>query len=126
MNTPIFVASNHLNNCNMKTRIKRQKALQIANALVAKGWSFSDGQKRGWEVVRAIEAMRKDEIMIRFCKEGEEIPEQRTAQSLKLAGYQPKGQTKKSNPLQICFFDTVKNQPRSFKVERFFGFVAAA
>lgn len=111
----------------MKTYQKRAKALQIANSLKKEGWNFSDAQKQGWKVVRAIEAMRQDEIVIRFNKEGEEVPEQRTATlSPAFFNYTSTGtKTRKENPLQIKFYDTLKNGFRSFNAGRFVSFAQA-
>lgn len=109
----------------MKTYQKRSKALQIANALVKKGgWSFSSAQKHAWEVVRAIEAMRKDEVVIRFNKEGQDVPEQRTATLCPIfINYTSTGtEPRKENPLQVKYFDTLKNAFRSFNAGRFVSY----
>ena len=98
--------------------------MQSANSLKKEGWNFSDAQKQGWKVVRAIEAMRQDEIVIRFHKDGEEIPEQRTA-TLSPAFFNytsTSTKARKENPLQVKFWDTTKNAWRSFKAERFVSF----
>lgn len=109
----------------MKSYQKRSKVLSIANALVKKGWSFSAAQKRGWEVVRCICQMKKDEVVLRYFSESEpEIPQQRTA-TLSPAFYSYASTAtakKKENPLQVKYYDTFKNGFRSFNVERFDSF----
>ena len=108
----------------MKTYQKRAKALQIANSLKSQGWNFGDAQRQGWKVVRAIEAMKKDEVVLRFLKEGEEVPEQRTA-TLSPAFFSytaTSTKTRKENPLQVVFYDTLKNGFRSFNAGRFVSY----
>ena len=99
----------------------------MAHALVQKGWSFSAAQKHSWNVVRCICEMKKDEVVLRFTKEGEEIPEQRTA-TLSPAFFSYTASTtakpRKSNPLQVKYFDTYKKGFRSFNAERFVGFAS--
>lgn len=107
----------------MKTYQKRAKALSIANSLRNQGWNFSDAQRHAWNVVRAIEAMKSDEVIIRFHKEGEEVPEQRTATlSPAFFTYTATGTHRRSNPLQITYFDTLKNGFRSFNAARFVSY----
>lgn len=109
---------------NMKTLQKRSKALSIANSLKKQGWDFGKAQRHAWNVVRAIEAMKSDEIVIRFCKDGQEVPEQRTA-TLSPAFFNytsTSTKTRKQNPLQVKFWDTLKNGWRSFNAGRFVSF----
>lgn len=111
----------------MKTYQKRSKVLAIANSLKKEGWNFSDAQRHAWNVVRAIEAMKQDEIVIRFLKDGDEIPQQRTA-TLSPAYFSYTStttKTRKQNPLQVMFWDTVKNGWRSFNAARFVSFKSA-
>ncbi len=111
----------------MKTYQKRSKVLAIANSLKKEGWNFSDAQRHAWNVVRAIEAMKQDEIVIRFTKEGEEIPQQRTA-TLSAAYFtytNTSTKARKENPLQVRYWDTVKKGWRSFNAARFVSFAQA-
>jgi len=109
----------------MKMRIKRQKAMQIANALKATGkFTFGDAQRKAWEVVRCIDDMQKTEVVLRFLtvNESEEIPQQRTATlSTDLFNWVSTS-TKpaaKPNPLQIKYWDTNKGGWRSFNAANF-------
>lgn len=108
----------------IKTRQIRSKAMSIANVLRSQGWIFSDALRQGWKVAKAWSAMHEDEIIIRFLKDGEEIPEQRTA-TLSPAFFtytSTNTRTKKENPLQVKFWDTCKNGWRSFNAARFVSF----
>ncbi len=112
---------------NLLSYQKRSKVLTIANALVKKGWSFSAAQKHAWNVVRCICEMKKTEVVVRFYKEGQDVPEQRTA-TLSPAFFSytsTSTKQRKQNPLQVSFFDTYKNSFRSFNVERFDSFKSA-
>lgn len=115
----------------MKKQIKLRKiqgkALSIANVLHNQGWSFSDALRQGWKVAKAWAAMQMDEVIIRFTKEGEEIPEQRTA-TLSPAFFtytSTSTKTRKENPLQVKYWDTLKNGWRSFNAARFVSFAQA-
>lgn len=110
----------------MKSYQKRSRVLTIANALVKQGWSFSAAQKRGWEVVRFQETIQKGEAIIRFFKEGKDIPEQRIATSINSTNYVSKNTDKKRNPLQVSYFELNSNQIKSFNVTRFDSFRAVA
>lgn len=111
----------------VKLRKIQGKALSIANVLRNQGWNFSDALRQGWKVAKAWAAMQVDEVVIRFNKEGEEVPEQRTA-TLAPAYFSYNAtstKTRKENPLQVRFWDTVKNGWRSFRADRFVSFASA-
>lgn len=108
----------------MKLRIKRQKALQIANALKATGkFTFGEAQRKAWEIVRCIDDMQKTEVVLRFTtvNETEGIPTQRTAtlNTDLFTWTSTATSTVKSNPLQIKYWDTTKNGWRSFNAVNF-------
>ena len=109
----------------IKLRKIQSKAVSIANTLRNQGWSFSDALRQGWKVAKVWAAMQQDEVVIRFYKDGDDIPQQRTA-TLSPAFFNYTASTtakaKKSNPLQVKFWDTVKNGWRSFNAGRFMEF----
>lgn len=124
----------------IKTRQIRSKAMSIYNALIkirntdsegrtAPGhvWYTGDAMKQAWLVAKAWAAMHQDEIVIRFCKQDEEIPEQRTG-TLSAAFFSytnTSTKARKENPLQVPFWDTCKNGWRSFNAARFVSFASA-
>ena len=112
----------------IKLRKIQSKAVSIANTLKAQGWNFSDALRQGWKVAKAWAAMQQDEVVIRFYKDGDDIPQQRTA-TLSPAFFNYTASTtakaKKQNHLQIKFWDTLKNSWRSFNAGRFDSFKTA-
>lgn len=110
----------------MFTYQKRSQALKIANSLRKQGWKFGDAQRRAWQVVRFMEAVRQGEVVLRFTKKGDDIPQQRIATAITSGNYKPKGIVKKKNPLQVVYFDHNRQAVRSFNAARFVGFKAAA
>lgn len=110
----------------MKSYQKRSRVLQIANALVRIGWSFSDAQKRGWQVVRFQEAIKTGEAVVRFFKFGDEIPQQRIATAITSANYVSKNTDKKRNPLQVSYFEVNSGSIKSFNASRLDSFRAVA
>lgn len=108
---------------------KRSKVLQIANALVKQGWAFGEAQKRGWEVVRFMVAIQQGkEVVLRFKKFRDPIPQQRIASAINSDNYERKEGARKykESPLQVKYFDHHRNAPRSFNAGRFVGFKMAA
>lgn len=110
----------------MKLRIQRSKVMTIVNALTKKGWPFGAAQSHAWKVVRCIVEMQKTEVVLSFLKEGATVPETRTASLapafVTYTSTTTASKPRKKNPLQIHFFDTTKNEFRSFTAERFVGF----
>lgn len=109
----------------MKSYQKRSKVLSIANALKKEGWAFSEAQKRAWQIVRCICEMKKNEVVLRYFKEGDEIPQQRAATlAPAYINYIPSttAKARKENPLQVKYYDLGANGFRSFNAARFDSF----
>lgn len=106
----------------------RAKVLKLAHQLTKKeGFNFSDAQRRAWEVVRLQEALRQGkEVVLRFTKTGDDLPQQRIATAVSTENYTPKGSNRRPNPLQIIYFDHTRQSVRSFNAARFVGYRIAA
>lgn len=110
----------------MKTQYlyqRRSAALKIAHRLKKAGFTFMEAQKRAWKVVKAVQEMKKDEIMIRFLNAEGQI-QQRPA-TLKGFPIDFKNTSRaKSNPVQIKYYDLYRDGWRSFNAGRFVSFAA--
>jgi hypothetical protein len=104
----------------------RSAVMTITNSLTKQGFSFGQAQRQAWKVVRAIEAMKSDEIVLRFYKDGDDIPQQRFAVAVTTANYKSKGTGRKRNPLQVSYFETTSGKVKSFNAGRFDSFRAVA
>lgn len=104
----------------------RSSVLTLANNLKKEGMSFGDAQRQAWKVIRCQQAMLGGEVFIRFCKEGDEIPQQRLAVAVTSSNYISKHTTRKRNPLQITYFEVNSGQVKSFNAARLYDFRAVA
>lgn len=110
----------------MKKVNLRSEAMRLYNYIKKIITDNSEAMRKAWAVAK-FQAALKDgkEAVIRFFKEGDEIPQQRVAVAINETNYQSKGSDRKRNPLQVSFFDLAKNAIRSFNATRFDGFVVS-
>jgi hypothetical protein len=100
----------------------RSQVMTLANYL-KKTMTFSEALRQAWNVAKLQAWLKKGgEAVIRFFKEGSDIPEQRAAVAINADNYQVKGADRKRNPLQISYFELNSNKIKSFNAARFAGF----
>lgn len=105
-----------------KSQSIRSQVMTLANYL-KKQMSFSDALRQAWNVAKLQAWLKKGgEAVIRFFKDGKDVPEQRIAVAINSDNYQSKGSGRKRNPLQISYFEVNSHQIKSFNAARFYGF----
>lgn len=101
----------------------RMDAMSIYNAIKGQYTNQSDAMKQAWMVAKAKQALKQGEVILTFCKKGEEVPTVRFATP---STYLGKGTGRKKNAAQIAYFEQTSNQLKSFLAPNLIQFRAVA
>lgn len=105
----------------------RTDAMSIYNAIKSTYTNKSEAMKQAWKCAKAKQALKQGEVILTFCKKGEEVPTVRFGTlSSDFITYESKGTGRKKNASQISYFEQTSNQFKSFIATNLIQFRAVA
>jgi hypothetical protein len=105
-----------------KSNSIRSQVCILANSLKKEGLTQSAAFVKAWQVVKFKTALVEGCTTIISFKKADGTTAERTASPINDSNYTFKGTDRKSNPLQVAYFDQLRQSVRSFNAARFVGY----